>query len=133
MQRIWVAAGSLAGFGTIVMATIAAHGITDPTALRIVSSGVQMQGWHALALLGAGLWAPRGGRLADAAGAAFLLGMLLFCGAVYSLGLAGVSLGIVAPTGGVIVMLGWLLLAASALRARCSPRPIWRQTDSRHP
>ena len=118
MQRIWVAAGSLAGFGTIVMATVAAHGVTDPAAVRIVGSGVQMQGWHALALLATGLWAPRGGRLADAAGAAFLLGMLLFCGAVYSLGLAGISLGIVAPTGGIIVMLGWLLLAASALRAR---------------
>ncbi len=118
MQRIWIGLGSLAGFGTIVMATVAAHGVTDPAAVRIVSSGVQMQGWHALAILGAGLWAPRGGRLADAAAAAFLAGMLLFCGAVYSLGLAGVSLGIVAPTGGMIVMLGWLLLAASALRAR---------------
>jgi len=77
-----------------------------------------MQGWHALALLGAGLWAARGGRLADAAAAAFVIGMLLFCGAVYARGLAGVSLGVVAPTGGTFLMLGWLLLGASALRAR---------------
>jgi uncharacterized membrane protein YgdD (TMEM256/DUF423 family) len=47
-----------------------------------------------------------------------VLGMLLFCGAVYSLGIAGVSLGRVAPTGGTLLMLGWLLLGASALRVR---------------
>jgi uncharacterized membrane protein YgdD (TMEM256/DUF423 family) len=118
MQRIWIGLGGLAGFGTVAMAAFAAHGIADPAAVRIVSSGVQMQGWHALALLGVGLWAPRGGRLAHAAGAAFAIGLILFCGSVYALGLAGMSWGMLAPTGGVLLMLGWLLLGASALRAR---------------
>ena len=118
MQRIWIALGSLAGFGAVAMAAFAAHGIADATSLRIVNSGVQMQGWHALALLGTGLWAPRGGRLAHAAGLAFAIGLVLFCGAVYSLGLAGLSWGILAPTGGILLMLGWLLLGASTLRAR---------------
>ncbi|HEY1412520.1 MAG TPA: DUF423 domain-containing protein [Rhodopila sp.] len=118
MQRIWIGLGSLAGFGAVAMAAYAAHGIADPKALRIVSSGVQMQGWHALALLGTGLWAPRGGRTADAAGLAFAVGLVLFCGSVYSLGLAGMSWGILAPTGGTLLMIGWLLLGASAVRAR---------------
>jgi uncharacterized membrane protein YgdD (TMEM256/DUF423 family) len=118
MQRLWIALGGLAGFGAVAMAAFSAHGIADPTALRIVSSGVQMQGWHALALLGVGLWAPRGGWLADAAGAAFAAGLILFCGSVYTLGLAGMSWGILAPTGGILLMAGWLLLGASALRAR---------------
>jgi uncharacterized membrane protein YgdD (TMEM256/DUF423 family) len=118
MQRIWIALGSLAGFGAVAMAAFAAHGIGDATSLRIVSSGLQMQGWHALALLGTGLWAPRGGWLAHAAGLAFAIGLVLFCGAVYSLGLAGLSWGILAPTGGILLMFGWLLLGASALRAR---------------
>ena len=87
-------------------------GWTPPRACR---SGVQMQGWHALALLVTGLWAPRGGWLADFAGAAFTVGMLLFCGGVYVLGIRGVSC-VVAPTGGRSLMLGWLLLALSALR-----------------
>jgi uncharacterized membrane protein YgdD (TMEM256/DUF423 family) len=108
----------LAGFGAVAMAAFAAHGIGDTTALRIVSSGVQMQGWHALALLGVGLWVPRGGRLADAAGAVFAVGLVLFCGAVYSLALGGMSWGILAPIGGVLLMIGWLLLGASAFRAR---------------
>jgi uncharacterized membrane protein YgdD (TMEM256/DUF423 family) len=118
MQRLWIILGSLAGFGAVVMAAFAAHGIADPNALRIVTSGVQMQGWHALALLAVGLWLPRGGRLAQAAGAAFAVGLILFCGAIYSLGLAGISWGLLAPAGGILLMLGWLLLGASALRAR---------------
>jgi uncharacterized membrane protein YgdD (TMEM256/DUF423 family) len=118
MHRTWIGLGSLAGFGAVAMAAFAAHGIHDATSERVVSSGVQMQGWHALALFGVGLWAPRGGRLADAAGLAFAVGMVLFCGALYSHGLAGVSLGIVAPTGGTLLMIGWLLLGLSALRAR---------------
>jgi uncharacterized membrane protein YgdD (TMEM256/DUF423 family) len=84
----------------------------------MVGNAVQMQGWHALALFGTGLWSPRGGWLADAAGFAFTLGTILFCGAVYSLGLTGVSLGPVAPAGGTLLMIGWLLLGASALRGR---------------
>jgi uncharacterized membrane protein YgdD (TMEM256/DUF423 family) len=99
MQRIWIGLGSLSGLGAVAMAAFAAHGIANATSLRMVSSGVQMQGWHALALLGTGLWAPRGGRLADAAGAAFAVGLVLFCGAVYSLALAGVSWGPLAPVG----------------------------------
>jgi uncharacterized membrane protein YgdD (TMEM256/DUF423 family) len=74
--------------------------------------------WHALALLGTGLWAPRGGWLADAAGAAFAVGLMLFCGAVYSLALAGLSWGLLAPVGGILLMIVWVLLGASALRAR---------------
>jgi uncharacterized membrane protein YgdD (TMEM256/DUF423 family) len=118
MQRIWIAIGALAGLTAVAMAAFAAHGITDPAAERIVASGVQMQGWHALALVGTGLWAPRGGRIADLAGAAFILGLILFCGAVYSLALADVSWGILAPTGGILLMAGWLLLMVSALRGR---------------
>jgi uncharacterized membrane protein YgdD (TMEM256/DUF423 family) len=118
MQRIWIAIASLIGFTAVAMAAFAAHGITDPTAQHIVASGVQMQGWHALALFGTALWVPLGGRLANAAGLAFALGTLLFCGAVYTHGLTGHALGPIAPTGGTLLMFGWLLLAASAWRAR---------------
>jgi uncharacterized membrane protein YgdD (TMEM256/DUF423 family) len=118
VQRLWIGIASLAGLTAVAMAAYVAHGIGDATVARIVGSGVQMQGWHALALLGAGLWAPRGGWLAHAAGAAFTVGLVLFCGSVYSLGLAQVSWGLLAPTGGILLMIGWLLLGASALRAR---------------
>ena len=80
-----------------------------------MESGVQIEGWHALALLATGLWAERRGGLTHWAAAAFLLGTVLFCGAVYSLALAGISLG-PAPTGGTILIAAWLLLTAAAIR-----------------
>ena len=117
---MWIGLGALAGLTAVGMAAVAAHGLDaiGPARLQMVRSGVQMQGWHALALLACGLWAPHGGKLADWAGAAFLLGLLLFCGAVYALALAQIRVGAIAPLGGTLLMLGWALLAASALRAR---------------
>lgn len=120
LTRLWILLGALAGLTGVAMAALAAHGLSglDPAALRMVNSAVQMQGWHAPALVLAGIWAPRGGLFAQLAGAAFALGLLLFCGAVYSLALRGVSWGLVAPTGGTLLMVGWLLLGVSALRPR---------------
>jgi uncharacterized membrane protein YgdD (TMEM256/DUF423 family) len=118
MQRTWIFIGALFGLGAVALAAIAAHAIPDANNARIVRSGIDMEAWHALALIGIGLWSPKGGRLVNIAGAAMALGTLLFCGAVYSHGLAGISLGPVAPIGGTLTMLGWLLLAISALRAR---------------
>ena len=120
-MRIWIAIAGLAGASAVAMAAAASHGTADrlaPAALAALRSGVQMHGWHALALFGVGLWAPHGGRLAHAAGAAFALGLLLFCVAVYSLALGGPAITALAPVGGTLLILGWLLLAASALRAR---------------
>ena len=124
MHRVWIGLGGLFGAGAVGMAAAAAHALAGlaPAALHVVESGVQMQGWHALALVGCGAWAGRregwSRRLANMAGAAFTLGTVLFCAAVYSFGLAGVSLAAVAPAGGLLLMLGWLLLAASALPGR---------------
>src|SRR6478736_10366462 len=116
MQRTWIALGALAGLTAVAMAALAAHGL-DQAALAMARSALEMQGWHALALLACGLWAPRGGRLADWAGAAFALGIALFCGGVYALALFDVRLAMVAPVGGTLLMLGWLLLGVSAMAA----------------
>jgi uncharacterized membrane protein YgdD (TMEM256/DUF423 family) len=120
MARLWIALGALAGLLAVALAAVAAHGLTSigPARLEMLRSALQMQGWHALALLFCGLWAPRGGWLANAAGAAFALGLVLFCSAVDTLAIGGISLGVLAPIGGTLLMLGWALLLASALRAR---------------
>ncbi len=120
MRRLWFGLGALAGLASVAMAAFAAHGLTGlaPAARHMIASALQMQGWHALALLGTGLWAPHGGRWADAAGAAFVAGLLLFCGGVYGLAIFGLPSAAVAPIGGTLLMLGWALLAVSAWRAR---------------
>ena len=120
MQKLWIGLGALAGLTAVGMAAVAAHGLEalGPVRVGMVRNAVQMQGWHALALLACGLWAPRGGKLADWAGVAFLCGVLLFCGAVYALAIGGIASGILAPVGGTLLMLGWALLGVSALRGR---------------
>ena len=117
MQRLWVALGALSGLVAVAMAAVTAHLLAGPAA-EIAGRAVQMQGWHALALVATGLWAPRGGLLARLAGAAFALGTVLFCGAVYALALGGVHAGMLAPVGGTLLMVGWALLGVSALTAR---------------
>ncbi|MCK8785281.1 DUF423 domain-containing protein [Roseomonas sp. NAR14] len=122
MSRLWLALGSLFGLLAVAMAAWAAHGLPQrlgPAALAAVQNGLTMQGWHALALLATGLLAERRAgtarALGHAAGAAFALGALLFCGAVYAGAIGGMPLGRVAPTGGLLLMLGWLLLLLAAL------------------
>ena len=119
-----MALGALSGAGAVGMAAAAAHALAarlDARALTAMQSAIQMQGWHALALLGTGLWLMRAPPLAHTlgslAGAGFVLGSLLFCGAVYANHLGGIHSGPTAPTGGVLLILAWLLLAASALAA----------------
>jgi len=120
MFRLWIFLGALAGLIAVGMEAAAAHALgprIGPLALGLVRSADQMLGWHGLALLACGIWAERrGGWLMHAAGFAFVLGILGFCGGLYALALSGLRLPGVPPTGGVLLMLGWLLLAASALR-----------------
>ena len=120
MHRLWLFLGALAGLGAVALSAWARHGAParlDAHALGVLDSGITMQGWHALALVGTALWADRqGGLLPNLAGAGFALGLLLFCGAVYASAIGGVSAGPLAPIGGTLLMAGWALLAASALR-----------------
>jgi len=118
MHRLWIGLGSLAGLGAVAMAAAAAHALNGlpPGMLRVVESGVQMQGWHALALVLCGVWAQRRGKITHWAGGAFALGTVLFCGAVYALALGGIATGPMAPVGGAMLMARWVLLGVSALR-----------------
>ena len=121
MERVWIGIGALFGLAAVAMAAVAAHGLAarlDAAALAGVGNAVQMQGWHALALLFCGLWAQRGGVLAHVAAGCFVAGLLLFCAGVYASAIFAVRLGIVAPAGGTLLMLGWGSLALSAVARR---------------
>lgn len=122
MHRLWIVLGALAGLGAVALSAWASHAaphVLDAPRIAMLDRALTMQGWHALALLAAGLWAERrGGLLPHLAAGALALGMLLFCGAVYALALRGVSFGRVAPAGGMLMMLGWALLALSAALPR---------------
>ena len=112
--RGWVAFGALIGLLAVIAAAGAAHG--DPAGARARASGAQMLGWHALAIVACGLWGAQGGWMTHLAALLFSAGLLLFCGAVYSPIFGGPSLGMTAPVGGGLLMLGWVALGISALR-----------------
>ena len=109
MHRLWIGTGGVLGATAVAMAAVAAHALPtlSPAMTAGGASGIQMQGWHARALSATGVWSQRRGGVAHWAGAAFLLGTVLFCAAVYSLALADTSLGLVAPTGGCLLKRGW--------------------------
>jgi uncharacterized membrane protein YgdD (TMEM256/DUF423 family) len=119
MDRLWLGFGGLLGLTGVIMAALAAHALPGrftPYALGLVHTAIEMQMWHALALLGCGILARVGAgpKRVAIAGGAFGLGTVLFCGAVYSLALAGVELPAVAPAGGFLVMAGWISLGSLA-------------------
>jgi uncharacterized membrane protein YgdD (TMEM256/DUF423 family) len=121
LDRLWLGLAGLFGLTGVIMAALAAHalpGRLSPTALGLVHTAIEMQMWHALALLGCGIFARLGPgtrqKRVVLAGTSFALGTLLFCGAVYSVALTGVELPGVAPTGGFLTMLGWLSLGSLA-------------------
>jgi len=119
MHRIWIACGALAGFTAVALAAWAAHGaprLLEPPQLASLQAGLAVHGWHAPAMLAVGVWAERRGGLAHVAGGVIALGLLLFLSGVYAAAIAGRSLGPVAPTGGIVLMAGWALLAVTALR-----------------
>jgi uncharacterized membrane protein YgdD (TMEM256/DUF423 family) len=110
MDRLWLGLAGLLGLTGVIMAALAAHALPTritPTALGLVHTAIEMQMWHALALLACGILARAGAgpRRVTIAGSAFALGTVLFCGAVYSLALAGLELP---------VMAGWISLGSLA-------------------
>ncbi|ABI61064.1 DUF423 domain-containing protein [Granulibacter bethesdensis] len=118
MARVLLTLGGLSGCMAVAMAAIAAHALPDPDTIRLVQTAVQMQGWHAImmiisALLATHLHTKAGRKIALAAGGAFFVGTVLFCGDLYVLALQGISLSPLAPIGGVTLMLGWFGVAAA--------------------
>ena len=125
MGRIWITLGGLAGAGAVGLAATAAHALPaslDAKAIAAIQSAIQLQAWHALALLFTGLWVLRATGLprwlGHIAGAGFTAGTLLFSGAILGHHLGGFTLGPAAPIGGTLLIAAWLSLAISALSAR---------------
>ncbi len=119
MYRLWLFLGAVAGLVAVALSAWAAHG--TPAGFvgahrRAVDNALMIQGWHALAMIAAGLMAEGGRPVAHLAGAAFAIGTAMFCGAVWWSALGHPSLGPVAPVGGSTLMIGWLLMAAAALK-----------------
>lgn len=122
MLRLTVGIAALTGAVAVVLAALRAHalpGRLDPASLAMVDSASTMAGWHALALIAVAALGERLPRRPLAwAIALFITGLVLFCGSVLTRALLGLSLGPLAPIGGVALIGGWLVLAYTAFVAR---------------
>lgn len=115
MSRTWMVVGALLGLTSVAMAAYASHRL-PPERATLAMTGAQLGAWHALALLVAGLLAERRrGPLPHLAAGCFALGGVAFCAGVWVRALTDASLGAITPAGGMVLLLGWALLACGAL------------------
>ena len=128
----WIVVGAVLGAVGVALGAFGAHVLNglltdlgfvgDDITRRIANheTAVRYQMWHALAIVLVGIaLTSRPTPWWQAAGWAFLLGVLIFSGLLYALVLTGPSwrwLGAVVPVGGASLIVGWLLLAVGALR-----------------
>ncbi|WP_254454922.1 DUF423 domain-containing protein [Acetobacter estunensis] len=120
LARFWRVGGAWAAATGVAMGAVAAHLPSErfglPEGRMIVQEAVQMQMWHALALLALGVSVRRPSRLTALAGCGLWCGMVIFCLALYVTAFSGHHLGSVAPTGGLMLIASWALLGVAFLR-----------------
>jgi len=115
-NRVLVLLAGLLGAAGVTAAAVAAHGGYGDT-LRLASEFAII---HATLLVALTRGTPS--RLGAIAAATVLLGTLLFCGDLSARAIAGGGLlPMAAPTGGFLLIAGWLLSGSSAL---VRPKPV---------
>ena len=122
MKLNWFAVGAFAAAIGVALGAFGAHALKSRVTedlLAVFETGVRYQMYHALALLAVAWAATRWpGGLINASGWLFLFGILIFSGSLYVMTLTGVRwLGAITPIGGLCFILGWITLAATALRS----------------
>lgn len=122
IDKVWWCVAALSGAMLVMLGAYAAHGLAARTTEAMVSAvetGVRYQAWHTLAIMIVLVWR----QVQPLAGqrwvlALWVLGMVCFSGSLYLMALASLSLGIVTPIGGVLLMAGWLALGVVAISAK---------------
>jgi uncharacterized membrane protein YgdD (TMEM256/DUF423 family) len=120
----WLRVAAVNGLLAVAAGAFGAHGLEGkvPTVdLAAFRTAAQYHMYHALALLAvAWLTDKNPGSLShNFAGWSFVVGITLFCGSLYVLGVTGSrSLVMLTPLGGMAFMLGWGAMALSALTHR---------------
>lgn len=107
---------ALSGLLALAMLVYAAHSVRAATAegeLAIAVERIKIGAFIELGAAAAGLAiANRTGRLNLIAGALILAGAALFAGTMYAIALTdGFALTMLAPIGGITLLLGWIVLA----------------------
>lgn len=137
--KYWIAIGAVAAGLAVVAGAFGAHWLDDLFAKKYMDAppktisgfevpaswkylndfktGAEYQMYHALGILAAGLlMQTRARKSLQAAAWCFLGGIVHFSGSLYMLTLTGqTKWGMIAPIGGTLFIVGWVLLAIGAL------------------
>jgi len=121
----WIVIGALTGLVGVGLGAFGAHGLKDsvtPEQLAWWSTATQYHLIHAPVLVLFGLLR-RNGQGGHSAGWAIFTGILIFSGTLYAMTLGAPRwFGAITPIGGLLLMVGWLLLALAG-RSRNDLQP----------
>ena len=118
-----VTAAGLLGALAVIAGAFGAHALREsftPRDLEIFETAVRYHLSHSIVLLvvGAGVL-PLSDRIRHLAGMFFGLGILVFSGSLYLLVFTEIrKWGMVTPVGGLMLILGWLTVAAGGMRPK---------------
>lgn len=117
-MNLWLALAGLNGAVAVAAGAAGAHALASRLSaadMQLFETAARYHMYHALALCAVALLA-HGGMWPRLAGSGFLIGILLFCGALYAISLGGPrGLSSLAPIGGLAFIFGWLCLALAGL------------------
>ena len=143
---------AILGFLAVLLGAFGAHGLSDsgflerkysqmepknisgmelPASYKYLQdfrTGIRYHMWHALALFGVGLvMLHQPSKLLSSAAWCFVGGIVLFSGALYVLVIGGpkfggITWGLVAPIGGTLQLIGWVVLSVAACRLNTAPQ-----------
>jgi uncharacterized membrane protein YgdD (TMEM256/DUF423 family) len=121
MDRFFFLSGVIAAFIAVALGAFGAHSLKDrlsPDMLNIFEVGVRYQMYHAFGLI-AVAWASTRWPEANlnAAGWAFIVGIVIFSGSLYLLSITDTRwLGAITPIGGLAFLVGWAIMIWSVAR-----------------
>lgn len=108
-ERRWNGIAGINGFIAVVMGAIAAHAIKDASLAVLAEKASLYQLIHSGILLWLSGRQEKNLRMARLS---LITRIILFCGALYITSLTGWSeITYLAPAGGILLMIGWLLIA----------------------
>lgn len=121
MVRVFLFAAAVFAGLSVASGAFASHALREQfsdRALEIFETGARYQMYHALGLLAIALLLSQT-QIAQfwliAAGYAFIVGIFLFSGSLYTLSITGSKiLGAITPLGGIAFLIGWGCLATAA-------------------
>ena len=128
MHKGFLTAGAIFGALAVALGAFGAHGLenltSDQKILDTFRTGVQYQIYHALSIVAVAFFYDKLiARRVRLSGYCFIGGIILFSGSLYLLAMLKIRssgaaniIGPITPLGGLLLIAGWIFLAAAASR-----------------